>query len=431
MVSSLFLISATVALVALVDFIPRAVIKVKKPTTVVRSKSRIPNYYIMPTVYGDISYLKNLSFLKTYKKRVVICTSKFETPEFYSQLRGVCRKNGFRYIRADIPVVNGMPIKNAYTIYAGVFAKKRTLKARNGQPCILIDADTYSKDNVNNLVRTFIQSNLHIASLRCEVASPKTVLGVLQEFEYKVAMDNRSMDSWLTSGACNIATVSTYATVFKQHSSFFAGGDIEIGKIASVMGFRVGHINFKFYTEAPEKFSEWYQQRIIWFAGGFRHHVVNIGSFGWYHFFMLFYNSALIYLLMPLRWIEFINFPATLFMLLGISWLYTFILLAGKSWRPEYLLLPFYSFFQTMWVIPRAVIKYIQLAWQHRSFGKITYDLTAKKPKTRLAFAGLNVASAALVLAFVFSFTYVRVQYWRNNHNGYLTKAIDLVAQNK
>lgn len=425
----LLLISVTVALVAMVDFIPRAFIKVKKPTKVKPSRSRIPPYYIMPTVYGDISYLKNISFLKKYNKRVVICTSAYESEEFYGELRKICRANGFRYMKAEVPIVNGVPVKNAYTIYAGVFKRSRNLKGKNTQTCILIDADTHSKQNVNDLVRTFVNEKLHLASLRCEAACATNTIEVLQAFEYKVAMDNRSMDPWLTSGACNMATIKTYKKIFSLHSQFFAGGDIEIGKIASVMGLRVGHIDFTFLTEVPNSISEWYKQRIIWFAGGIRHHVVNIGSFGWFHFFMLFYNSAIVYLLFPLRWIEFLNFPATILLMLGISWFYTFALITGSSWRKEYLLLPFYSLFQTMLVIPRGLIEYCRIAWRQRSLGLLSYDLTDKSKNTRYVFAGLNVASAAIVIIAVLSFSVMRIEYWMHNPQGYLTRTINYVAK--
>ncbi len=427
--NSLLLICITVAAVALLDFIPRAIIKVKKPTQVKSSRSKIPPYYIMPTVYGDISYLKNVSFLKKYAKRVIICTSNYETPEFYSQLRLICRKNGFRYIKAEVPVVKGIPVRNAYTIYTGVFKKGNQLKAKNSQPCILIDADTYSKQNVNDLVRTFVESDLHIASLRCEAAKTDSIIEVLQAFEYKIAMDNRSMDAWLTSGACNMATVKTYKKVFGLHSQFFAGGDIEIGKIASVMGLRVGHINFTFFTELPDTLHKWYKQRIIWFAGGTRHHLINIGSYGWFHFFMLFYNSVIIYLLLPLRWVEFINYPATLLLMLVISWFYTFVLLAGRSWRKEYLLLPFYSFFQTMWIVPRGFVEYCRFAWRQRSLGLLSYDLEHKTQRTRKTFLALNVASASLVIIIAVGFSYFRMQYWIHNPNGYLTQAAHIIAR--
>jgi hypothetical protein len=81
-------------------------------------------------------------------------------------------------------------------------------------------------------VRAFLNSEIDVASLRCEVAEENTVIQKLQAYEYRLAMDNRRMDPWLTSGACNMSTAGTYRKIFAAHSDFFAGGDIEIGKLA-------------------------------------------------------------------------------------------------------------------------------------------------------------------------------------------------------
>ena len=414
MENSVLLIGATIALVALVDYVPRAFLFVKKATKVTPRRGRTPNFLIMPTVYGNISYLQNLNFLKKYKEHVVICTSLYETDEFYTQLTKVCRKNGLRFIKADLPKANGKPIRNAYTIYKGAFQELKALGVKKHTPCILIDADTYSHENVDNLVKSFARSQADIASLRCEVAEPTRVIEKLQAFEYKMAMDNRRMDPWLTSGACNIGKASVFQSIFANHSNFFAGGDIEIGKIASVMGYRIKHINFKFYTAVPDTLKSWYNQRVIWFAGGFRHHVTNIASYGWYHFFLFFYNTLLIYLLFPLRWVELLNFPLTMLFLIMLSWIYTFILV-GKSWDKVLLLLPFYSFIQSMIIIPAAFVRYIKLCVSQRSLGVLKYNLSHKSWTTKLTFKLLNLASASFVIYAAYMFTAFRLQYWLQN----------------
>jgi len=409
---SVLLILITLMIVALIDYVPRAFLWVKKGVQPKIGYGRIPRYVIMPTVYGNISYLQNIAFLKRYADKVIICTSAYESPEFYTALRKVCRRYGFRYICADLPFANGKPVKNAYTIYKGAFSKLGRLGVRKDTPCLLLDADTYSNQNVNNLVRTFIAEQIDIASLRCEVANPKTIIEQLQAFEYRMAMDNRRMDPWLTSGACNLAQAAVFQHVFKYHSHFFAGGDIEIGKLAQVMGYKVKHINFTFYTAAPDTFKAWFNQRIIWFAGGVRHHVTNVGSYGWHHFFMLFYNSLLIYLLFPLRWIEIINFPWTLLALIVLSWIYTAIIIFRRNWKPVYLLLPFYSFIQSMIILPIAFGRYIKLSWQQRSLGRLKYELSHVNRSTRLLYRALNVSSAFVVLYAAVIFTETRIEYW-------------------
>lgn len=278
-----------------------------------------------------------------------------------------------------------------------------------------MDADTYSETNVNNLIRSFLNNRLDIASLRCEVAKPVRIIEQLQAFEYRLAMDNRRMDPWLTSGACNLAQAGVFRHIFSQHSNFFAGGDIEIGKLAQVMGYKVKHIDFTFFTAAPDTFKAWYNQRLIWFAGGFRHHVTNMGSFGWHHFFMLFYNSLLLYMLFPLRWIELINFPLTLLGAICLSWLYTGILAYDKGWRAVYLILPFYAFMQSMFILPIAIVRYFKLAWTQRSFGFLKYDFKQISFGTRLIYRGLNLSSVMFIIYAATTFTSTRWQYWSEN----------------
>jgi len=420
---SIILILLTLAIVALIDYVPRAFLLVKKAVQPKVGYGAVPRYLIMPTVYGNISYLQNLTFLKKYADKVVICTSAYESPEFYQALRAVCRTHGFRYIKADLPKVKGVPVKNAYTIYKGAFQNLSRLKVRRDTPCLLIDADTYANDNVNNLIRTFNEHELDIASLRCEVDRPKTAIEVLQALEYNLAMDNRRMDPWLTSGACNLARAGVLQHVFSHHSHFFAGGDIEIGKLAQVMGYRLKHIRFVFFTTAPNTVKDWFNQRIIWFAGGFRHHVINIASYGWHHFFMLFYNSLLIYLLLPLRWVEVINFPYTLIVLIGLSWIYTAIIVVGvRHWRATYLLLPFYSLVQSMIILPAGFIRYVKLAWRQRSLGLLHYELSKFGFLVKLLHRALGTASAGIVVYAAIAFTITRWDYWMQH--GYIMKLL-------
>lgn len=400
------------AIVALIDYVPRLFQLFKYGNSAKTSYGRIPDFVIMPTVYGDISYLQNIDFLDKYSSKVIICTSRYESSKFYRQLKLICDEHGFRYFKSELPTSKGKPIKNAYTIYKGAVKDLKKLGVTPGTSLILIDADTYANRNINNMVRAFVKSNFDFASLRCEIASPTTIIEQLQEFEYKLAMDNRRMDPWLVSGAASIAKASVYQKVFKYHSNFFAGGDIEIGKLAQIMGFKPGHIDFTFYTAAPENIKAWYRQRLIWFAGGFRHHVANIGIYGWHHFFIFFYNTLVIYLLFPLRWIEFVNFPLTMVALILLTWVYTFLLTFKNGWKPIYLLLPAYAFIQSMIILPIAFIGYVKLAWAHQSLGILRYDRSLQNIRSRMLHNFLNTASAALVLLAAVDFTLIRITYW-------------------
>lgn len=412
---NLYLIAA-VAIIALVDYFPKVINALKKPTSVKTGYDRKPKYLIMPTVYGDIKYLDNISFLKKYPNNVLICTSDHETDKFYADLRRVCKQYGFRYCVAKVPVVKGQPLKNAYSIYKAIFTRKHLPMAKN-TPCLLIDADTYAVKNVNNLIRSFKSSGADMASMRCEVATEGTVIQQLQGFEYRLAMDNRRMDPWLTSGACNLAYAGVYRDIFAKHSDFFAGGDIEIGKLAYTSGRSVKHLGFTFYTDAPDTFKNWFKQRTIWFAGGFRHYIMSMDRFGWHHFFLLFYNALLIYLLFPIRWMEIIEFPALMAILLVVSWVYIFALTIGKGWKPVYLLMPFYSFIQTMIIVPFGVARYITISAKSRSLGRIgsVAHLSYSGLSAKAVTTTLNLATAAIVLWFAYAIFIARIEFWALN----------------
>jgi hypothetical protein len=98
--------------------------------------------------------------------------------------------------------------------------------------------------------------------------------------------------------------------------------------------------------------------------------------------------------------------------LIALSWLYTWIRVLGKGWRPAYLLLPFYSFIQTMIIIPVAFGRYIKLAISQRSLGVLRYDLSRNSFMARVLFRSLNIGSASFVVAVAYLFTNARVHYW-------------------
>jgi cellulose synthase/poly-beta-1,6-N-acetylglucosamine synthase-like glycosyltransferase len=126
----------------------------------------------------------------------------------------------------------------------------------------------------------------------------------LQSIEYAVAMDTRKIYPWLTSWACMIARTKVIRDIMKNHSLLFSGGDIEIVKLAKMLGYKVGHLHFEFFTDVPSTFKAWFKQRMAWFGGGFRHAVINMHQYTWRHPLFYFYTTFLVFLLTPLRWYE-------------------------------------------------------------------------------------------------------------------------------
>jgi hypothetical protein len=66
-------------------------------------------------------------------------------------------------------------------------------------------------------------------------------------------MRSRLIYPWLTSGAGMVGKRDVLVSIMNNHSLFFNGGDIEIGKLDDMMGYKVGYIPMVFYTDVPAR----------------------------------------------------------------------------------------------------------------------------------------------------------------------------------
>ena len=73
----------------------------------------------------------------------------------------------------------------------------------------------------------------------------------LQAHEYRFAMHMRTVVPWLVSGACHVARTDVHREVMSGHSLFFQGTDIEVGVLATALGFDVGHIRYRGGDQRP------------------------------------------------------------------------------------------------------------------------------------------------------------------------------------
>ena len=67
-----------------------------------RTYEPVEDFAILVPIYGAITYLENVAFLRPYGDRVVLCTTTEETAEFNTGLEQVARENGFRIFRGVV-----------------------------------------------------------------------------------------------------------------------------------------------------------------------------------------------------------------------------------------------------------------------------------------------------------------------------------------
>ncbi len=121
-----------------------------------------------------------------------------------------------------------------------------------------LNGDTVAYEPLQKLVGHFRDMKYDICSVRVLASESNTLCEKLQAIEYELSMDSRKIYPWLTSGACMVAKTEVIGDIMQHHSLFFSGGDIEIGKLAKILKYNVGHIPFELYTDVPITFKAWF-----------------------------------------------------------------------------------------------------------------------------------------------------------------------------
>lgn len=386
--------AATILGISLVDFI--TLWRAKLRTAIQVRDKTIPEqrYSILIPIFGHIKYLKNVSFLSPYGEKVVLCTTTKESAEFNQALESIASEHGFRIYKSLVPLATATHKPNPWklfhnTLRSGENQKQQTAQEVNREIardeiirdsfaivktpyCIFLDGDTVAEDNVDSVMGAFRDSGFDLSSVRVVASKQSTLAEKLQSIEYELAMDARKVYPWLTSGACMIAKTKVIQQIMTHHSLFFQGGDIEIGKLAKLLGFKVGHIASKFFTDVPETFDAWFRQRRAWSAGGFRHAVINAHKFSWKQPMFFAYQTIFIYGMTPIRWYEVVRHPIILFF---VFFLYLFLvyIFHWKHRKWYFTLFPLYALFHVLIVIPLGIRLYFSMAYSSRNIGFIKF----------------------------------------------------------
>jgi cellulose synthase/poly-beta-1,6-N-acetylglucosamine synthase-like glycosyltransferase len=347
-----------------------------KTSPVGRHSSRCTDYTLIVPIYGKISYLENVDYLRSYGHRVLLTTSRNESDEFYQALHTIAEANGFRtHISAIDPSpaerVGGVPSKR---VVGGTLRDTIVRDAHSSittEYVVCIDADTTTNISIDHLVGVMAEARLDLASVRLVPANRDTLLARLQGFEYSMAMRMRQLMPWLVSGGCHAARREVHRTLMHKHSLFFQGNDVELGLLATSLGYRVGHVPFVVPTTVPSTVSGWWRQRLAWAGGEFRLMVVNVPS-AVRHPFLYLYGGVVLFGLLPFRYYYLLH-PA--WSLLTVTMLYASALLAAnwrhKTW--ELALYPLYSLVYSLVLIPLGVVSYVHMAVAYRNPGIIRH----------------------------------------------------------
>jgi hypothetical protein len=363
---------------------------------------RSDDFALLVPIFNDLKYLTNVEFLSQYSKHVILCTTTAETPEFVSALEALSAKHGFRISYSEIEGTTKNPWMLYHkTLLAHDSVLKRTILDITEKYVIFIDGDTYVDGDLEVLCGAMDTYSFDIASVKILPARRKNIIENLQGVEYDIAMRARLLYPWLTSGAGMVARKDVMNAVMANHSLFFNGGDIEIGKLSDMMGYKVGHLPMVFYTDVPDTFNKWVNQRRSWMCGMFRHSVVNIELNLWHPFHFIYY-SVVIYFLYPIKILEIIThihlLPLVMLLYMGATFL------ANWKVRSKWMLIyPAYALFQVIVLIWLGLARYASTYIKTGNVGKINIKFNPNRRTVagEIERGGTLVKNYALILAVV------------------------------
>jgi cellulose synthase/poly-beta-1,6-N-acetylglucosamine synthase-like glycosyltransferase len=311
------------------------------------------DYTLVVPIFGDPKYFRNADYLRRFRDQALLAVN-VDSPKmarFVTELREagwrvhVSRLTG----RVSCPEIVLDALRSVETQYV-----------------IRIDGDTVSYEDPGRAVAAAQAAGADLCSVKIAVSRRKTLIEKLQAVEYDMSMLGRHNRAWMTSGACMIARTSSLRGILSSHSFWFPGEDIETGVIAKHFRLSVRHVDMRFFTDAPETFRAWLQQRRMWWSGSFRMAFVNADQT--LRFPLTFaYTVCVVWLLWAAKWHELLDVRHLAAILPFVLLLYTGVcFFSNWSVRSRWMVLyPYYALFQAL-VLPVLGALYYLWLWFRR-----------------------------------------------------------------
>lgn len=220
------------------------------------------DFTIVIPLYGDPRYFDCRTGLMLYRDQVLVAMEV--TPPKMAAFADQLEEEGWHVCRLVMERPNP-----ALLLIAGLEHVRTPWALR-------LDADTILGDDLFRAMAAVERSDADLCSVKVEVLEPRTVAEKIQALEYRMAMLARHYRPWMTSGACLIGKTEALRLIYAHHSLWTPGEDIETGRTAHALRMRIRHVDIVVETEAPRSFYALFKQRKLWWAGTFRHQVINV-----------------------------------------------------------------------------------------------------------------------------------------------------------
>jgi cellulose synthase/poly-beta-1,6-N-acetylglucosamine synthase-like glycosyltransferase len=332
--------------------------------TVADARDRNFDFTIIVPVYGHPRYFADRESLRQHQANVLVAVDVSSSRmELFAD---ALEDEGWRLYRTTLarpsaPVLVAKALAEVTTTYV-----------------LRMDADTRPLDDVPRFVSALADDGADICSTKVVVARPTTQAQRFQALEYRMAMLSRHFRPWLTSGACYAAKTSSLRAILSAHSMWMPGEDVETGRIAHALKMRVRHLDMTVETKVPATWRGLFKQRRLWWAGNFRHAIVNIDRNALHFPVWTFYYVGLVWVGVYFKWHSIVDYLHPFILVQMLAWLfgvYALITLVAnwqaRSWRM--LVFPPYALLQAILMPTVGSICYWLLARKMGYFGRYRF----------------------------------------------------------
>lgn len=252
---------------------------------------------------------------------------------------------------------------------------------------VRLDADTIVGPELANAIAAAQADDADLCSVKVFALNGALNLCTrFQALEYTMAMLARHYRPWLISGACVVAKTTILREILRRHSMSPIGEDIEMGRVAFAGKMRIRHLELVTETDVPESWRAWFRQRRLWWAGTFRHAVINFDrnavQLPWWGL----YNLTIIWMtihLQPWNYAGLLLHPT----LSQVAFTAAVIVIAAlitlvANWQvraPLMLVFPFYALVQSTMLFTVGAVWYVWLLEHSHNPGRYRFGLRRRK----------------------------------------------------
>ena len=226
------------------------------------------DFTIVVPLYNDPRYFENAAFLRPMRERVILAVDV--GAPVMADWADTMERDGWRVHRVVLPDRR----QNGPTPIVRVVLESGAVRTRW---VVRLDGDTYAGGDFGQAVAAAERAGADFCSVKCLPSGRSNALERIQVLEYEMAMLNRHLRPWASSGACIVATEHAYRAILKLHTLTLGtcGEDMETGRIALHLRMRIRHLDFRVYTSVPGSVGAWWCQRRIWWAAIVQSSIVN------------------------------------------------------------------------------------------------------------------------------------------------------------